>query len=301
MYLYLITNLINDKKYIGITNNYKKRWANHKCNNSPTMAIAKAIKKYGAENFKFEVLLENIPIEEINQYEQEYIKKYHTHVSEGKGYNIAWGGMYSIDENSIHFGEDNGRALLTNEEAQYIKDHRNIPMYVLYDDFAEKINYDTFKQVYKNQTYPNVIPHVEEYPFNLEFSNQFTSNNKLDYADIVSLREQYNNHVPWKQAFIPYKDIFKDEMSFWNIYNGNKYKLVMPEVFTEANKHFHSGLSHSGEDNGRAKLTSEEVKQMRYDFEHNIKTRKQIQTDFAGRVSSTSINNILRYTTWKNI
>lgn len=28
MYLYKITNKINNKSYIGITNNYKKRWGN---------------------------------------------------------------------------------------------------------------------------------------------------------------------------------------------------------------------------------------------------------------------------------
>ena len=68
MYLYLITNMINNKKYIGITNNPKKRWENHKCNNDKTMAIAKAINKYGKENFKFEVLLSGIPIEKIDEY-----------------------------------------------------------------------------------------------------------------------------------------------------------------------------------------------------------------------------------------
>lgn len=50
MYVYKITNKINNKLYIGITNNYKKRWANHKCCNSPNMIIAKAIKKYGVQN-----------------------------------------------------------------------------------------------------------------------------------------------------------------------------------------------------------------------------------------------------------
>ena len=45
----------NNKKYIGITNNPKKRWENHKCNNDPTMVIAKAIQKYGKDNFEFKI------------------------------------------------------------------------------------------------------------------------------------------------------------------------------------------------------------------------------------------------------
>ena len=73
MYVYKITNKINNKLYIGITNNYKKRWANHKCCNSPNMIIAKAIKKYGVENFKFEILFQGLSIEEAE--EKELIRK----------------------------------------------------------------------------------------------------------------------------------------------------------------------------------------------------------------------------------
>ena len=147
MYLYLITNSINNKKYIGITNNPKKRWENHRCNNDPTMAIAKAIKKYGAENFKFEILLKNIPLDEIDDYEIEYIEKYESHVSTGKGYNISKGGRYNI-EHLILCGADNGKALLTEEEAKYIKEHRDIPEYILYEEFSEKIGYEAFKNIY---------------------------------------------------------------------------------------------------------------------------------------------------------
>lgn len=75
MYLYQITNLINGKLYIGQTNNIEKRWSNHKCCNCPDMAIAKAIKKYGVENFKFEVLFRNVPIEEIDELEIKTIKE----------------------------------------------------------------------------------------------------------------------------------------------------------------------------------------------------------------------------------
>ena len=66
MYLYRITNIINNKKYIGITNNYKKRWSNHRCGNSKNMVIAKAIKKYGKENFFFEIIKRNLTLEEAN-------------------------------------------------------------------------------------------------------------------------------------------------------------------------------------------------------------------------------------------
>ena len=66
MYLYKITNIINNKKYIGITNNYKKRWSNHRCGNSKNMVIAKAIKKYGKENFLFEIIKKNLTLEEDN-------------------------------------------------------------------------------------------------------------------------------------------------------------------------------------------------------------------------------------------
>lgn len=44
MYIYKITNLVNNKVYIGITNNYKKRWSNEKSKTS-NQVISKAIYK----------------------------------------------------------------------------------------------------------------------------------------------------------------------------------------------------------------------------------------------------------------
>lgn len=300
MYLYLITNLINNKKYIGVTNNPKKRWENHKCCNSPTMAIAQAIKKYGKDNFKFEVLLSNIPIDKIDEYEEEYIKKYHTHISGGKGYNISHGGKYFKGIDKIDSsGEKNNNAHLTKEEVEYIKSHRNLPMYVLYDDYSEKISYNAFRKIYHDQTYKNIPPIVDEYPYNLEFSGQFASTGKLSLDEVIELRKQYANHIPWKIAYQKYKDMYPDQWTFWNIYNGNNYKLVMPEVFTEENKKAHTKIkSSAGEKNGRAILTWEDVNQMRYDFENGIKTRKEIQQKYS-QVSSATINNILKYGTWK--
>ena len=300
MYLYVITNLINNKKYVGITNNPKKRWDAHKKAQDKDMVIAKAIKKYGSENFTFEVLLDNIPEEEIDAYEQEYIKKLETHVSTGKGYNVSWGGKYHFNV-PPKYGRDNNNAHLTEDEVRFIKSHRNQPIYVLYEDFIDKLTYNAFKKVYWNKTYKNIEPTVDPYPYNSEFSNQFSSGNKLTYEQVVKLRKQYAAKIPWREVYEnEYKELYPDELTFWNIYYGNRYKLVMPEVFTDENRHFQSSIMHSGENNGRAKLTKEEVIQMRYDFEHGIKTRKEIQQEHPN-VTTTSINDVLRYKTWKNI
>jgi len=43
MYVYKISNSINNKIYIGITNDYKRRWREHKNNYNKNSIIAKAI------------------------------------------------------------------------------------------------------------------------------------------------------------------------------------------------------------------------------------------------------------------
>lgn len=61
-YIYKITNLINQKIYIGKTNNPKRRWYHHvrdskKPSDHPRkFIIHHAISKYGKDNFSFEII-----------------------------------------------------------------------------------------------------------------------------------------------------------------------------------------------------------------------------------------------------
>ena len=58
-FIYKITNKINNKVYIGKTNDLKRRWAYHcsSLKNKKKMSyIAKAIQKYGKDNFIFDVI-----------------------------------------------------------------------------------------------------------------------------------------------------------------------------------------------------------------------------------------------------
>ena len=86
--IYLITNLINGKQYIGQSVGIQHRWVQHK-NSKENYPISKAIRKYGRDNFKFEII-ENCSPEELDEKEIYYIKVYNTIIP--NGYNVTYGG-----------------------------------------------------------------------------------------------------------------------------------------------------------------------------------------------------------------
>lgn len=92
--IYCITNLINNKKYIGQTSELylSKRWCQHKINarNGVSNYLYNAIRKYGEDNFQFKVLIHKIPIDKLSFYETLWIEKLNTKAP--NGYNLTNGG-----------------------------------------------------------------------------------------------------------------------------------------------------------------------------------------------------------------
>ena len=92
--IYKIENKINGKIYIGQSINIKIRWQQHKreakCNrrNAP---LYNALRKYGVDNFTFEVL-EECPQELLNEKEIFWIAHYKSNDSDF-GYNVLAGGQ----------------------------------------------------------------------------------------------------------------------------------------------------------------------------------------------------------------
>lgn len=86
-YVYLTTNLINNKKYIG------KRQQSKFCSNylGSGQRIKSAIKKYGKENFKVKILQWCSSLDELGSQERYYIHE-HNAVNDINYYNIALGG-----------------------------------------------------------------------------------------------------------------------------------------------------------------------------------------------------------------
>lgn len=87
-YVYKITNLINNKVYIGQSNNPIRRFKEHINGYNYTSLISQAIKKYGENNFYLDILYYG---EDYNNKEKFFIKKYET-LNHNKGYNIMEGG-----------------------------------------------------------------------------------------------------------------------------------------------------------------------------------------------------------------
>lgn len=88
--VYMHTNLINNKKYIGITRqNPEKRW---KCGKGyKTGQFHNAILKYGWDNFEHEILYTNLNHKQACEMEVKLIEKYDTYNS-NLGYNSTSGG-----------------------------------------------------------------------------------------------------------------------------------------------------------------------------------------------------------------
>ena len=91
--VYLITNKINNKKYVGITKkgveNRVKQHFNIKPSKRGLTRLKRAIVKYGVSNFVYETLETDIPDDKAEERERYYIAFYNSYK---KGYNCTIGG-----------------------------------------------------------------------------------------------------------------------------------------------------------------------------------------------------------------
>jgi len=120
----MITNKKNGKKYIGQTiQKFSRRWSHHLNQGN---ALFSAVKKYGKDNFKQEIIDEAKTIEELNSKEKFWIKKHNT--LSPNGYNLTTGGEgFTVSEESkkrmslAHIGKKASPEQLKNmSEAQKI-------------------------------------------------------------------------------------------------------------------------------------------------------------------------------------
>lgn len=101
MFVYCLTNVTNQKRYIGITTQrLRRRITGHfldaKRPRQQARLIVKAIKKYGRESFTWEMVATATTLEELYEMERQAIQDYNTFYRDGHGYNMTRGGEGAV-------------------------------------------------------------------------------------------------------------------------------------------------------------------------------------------------------------
>jgi group I intron endonuclease len=132
--IYMITNQVNGKKYIGqTTKKINLRWNEH-CSSSYCSKLSRAIKKYGKDSFSIAVFDHASSQKELNEKEILYIEK---HGTIQHGYNIRHGGKDGKwNDDSIE------KMRLTQKKKNA---HKKIPVALLDGDFNTKFVFDSVK------------------------------------------------------------------------------------------------------------------------------------------------------------
>lgn len=168
--IYCFTNNINGKKYVGQTINPKERYNNHKSSyknpNSKeyNSLLHKAFRKYGFNNFTYEILAQNIDdIDILNQLEIAYIKQFNCKTP--NGYNIEDGGKNGKKPKTLEHRKKEiwGQAKLTEKEVIELRlayKNKKSPTQIYNEKYADKLHYNSFLNIWTGKRYGLIMPEV---------------------------------------------------------------------------------------------------------------------------------------------
>lgn len=171
--IYCFTNLINNKKYIGQSinddgsryNNHKNAYRSEK-NQEYNSPLHRAMRKYGFNNFSYEILVKDIDdIHVLNDLECYYIQKHNCLIP--NGYNIEPGGKNApkpkTQEQKVKLTW--GQAELTEEEIIELRKayaNKESPKKIYDAKYKERLHYNAFLNIWSGRRYKNIMPEVIE-------------------------------------------------------------------------------------------------------------------------------------------
>ena len=168
--IYSYINKINKKQYIGQTINPEDRFRAHKSNafneknseyDSP---IHRAFRKYGYDNFEYQILAQTDDLDALNLLEEFFINKFDTQIP--NGYNIEKGGKnckkapLDIEEREKLIWD---QAKLTRDEVIELRkayQNKKSPKEIYEKKYKERLHYQSFMNIWTGKRYGLIMPEV---------------------------------------------------------------------------------------------------------------------------------------------
>lgn len=238
--VYKITNIINNKVYIGCSKDIETRWQKHKyeSNNSKhpqyNYSIHKAFRKYGIENFKFEI------IEECeNYFEREifWIAYYNSYYN---GYNETKGG----ETGPQLIGESNPNSILLEKEVYDIRNRilKGENPDFIFEDYKNKISKRHFERIKRGENWDKILKtEIKQYIKSEEYKNNIKKwileKRNKNKENINNLKQQGKS---WKEVYSLYDNQYT-ELGFKDLWyslpkNENTYKHTRGQKVVKIDK-----------------------------------------------------------------
>lgn len=165
--IYVVTNTLNGKQYVGQSKNCKARFNDHKTKSvNPRKKdefrkeLYIDIRNFGVENFTFEVL-EECDESLLKEREIYWIKKLDTY---NNGYNNTKGGNLPCKEIEHHL-EQHGKAKFTNKEVEMCRlayKNGNTCREIYDKFFKDRTSFNSFQKMWHGKTWKEIMPEVFE-------------------------------------------------------------------------------------------------------------------------------------------
>jgi group I intron endonuclease len=222
--IYLITNKVNGKKYVGQTvRGIKKRLAGHiqyAKNGNRGSVLHKAIRKYGDDNFIIEQICECNNQEELNNMEMHYILEYDTIIDNKKGYNMTYGGGEYIpsEETRKKMSASQKKRFLNLDELEKMR-QRTI----------EQFNDPQKRENHKNSQIKRFENSEEIQKYRIKMIKYFEDNPKFMENHSNWMKEYYKNPLSREKVSIATKEAMARPKVRENFLCGIKKSMENPE------------------------------------------------------------------------
>lgn len=294
--IYKITNLLNNKIYIGQSKDIYARYNQHhkyeyKNESRADFHLYQAFKKYGLDSFSIEVV-ELCPLDELNDKEIYWIEYYD---SFKQGYNMTAGGSnfspnihsaeterkrkQTREKTQALVGENHPRAKLTNEEVLTIRQRYSMGENIqsIYQDYKDRYeNIKTFQQIVLGKHYSD----IGNIPTALE---KKMANSKFTVEDIIEMRRLYYIENMTQTALAKQYNI--SQSSVKDIVNRISYKEVIDNIPNQRTRETY-------------RLTPDQVRDIRVKAATGVSIQS-LSSEYC--IDTTAIRKCVNHQTYKNI